>query len=74
MKKDADGCEFWMGKKDDRAGLKQSRIFINKLEMLTDISIYKPDRVVDIDDKKKKGKDDDEAGDQEDEFLNLSEL
>ena len=31
--------------------------------MLTDISIYKPDRVVDIDDKKKKGKDDDEGGD-----------
>ena len=73
MKKDAEGSEFWMGKADNRTALKQSRIFITKLEMLTDLSIHKPDRVIDIDDKKKK-KDEDDGDNEEDEFLNISEL
>lgn len=47
--------------------------------MLTDLCIYKPNRVIDIDDKKKKKKSDEEEeeegeGNDQHEFLNLSEL
>ena len=76
MKKDAEGSEFWMGIADDRKSLKKSRQFINKLEMLTDLTMFNPDRVIDFDDKKKKKDiDEEEEGDgAEDEFLNISEL
>ena len=76
MKKDAEGSEFWMGKADDKKTLKKSRQFITKLEMLTDLSVHNPDRVIDFDDKKKKSDIDDEDNEngEEDEFLNISEL
>lgn len=76
MKKDAEGMEFWMGKADDKKTLKKSRQFITKLEMLTDLSVHNPDRVIDFDDKKKKSDIDegDNENGEEDEFLNISEL
>jgi hypothetical protein len=77
MKKNAENSEFWIGN-PDRDKLKIARMFIDKLEMLTDLCIYRPNRVIDIDDKKKKKDDDilDNEEDQEDEFefLNLTEL
>jgi hypothetical protein len=45
--------------------------------MLTDLCIFKPNRVIDIDDKKKKKQSEEEEEGEEDdqhEFLNLSEL
>jgi len=45
--------------------------------MLTDLCIFKPNRVIDIDDKKQKKNDEDdieEEGEDEFEFLNLTEL
>jgi hypothetical protein len=79
MKKNAENSEFWIGN-TDREKLKVARNFIDKLEMLTDLCIYRPNRVIDIDDKKKKKKKDDDLfedeGEPEDEyeFLNLTEL
>lgn len=53
MKKQAENSEFWMGI-PKREELKKARLFIDKLEMLTDLCIYRPNRVIEIDDKKKK--------------------
>lgn len=72
MKKSAEDCEFWMGcveaSEDCEEPLVASRQFITKLEMLSELCIYNPDRIIDTDEKK--GGDDEE----ENEFLNLSEL
>ena len=54
-------------------GLKKSRNFITQLEMLTDLCVFNPDRIVDFDVKKKK-KNDFEAEDEEEDFLNITEL
>jgi len=76
LQEEAERAEFWIGLSDTK-NLIKARRFIDGLEMLTDLCIYKPNRVVDVDDKKKKKKDDDEDEDAENEqheFLNLSEL
>lgn len=64
-----------MGKVEDD-NLKKSRQFIDNLEMLTDLCIYRPNRVIDTEDKKKKKpeEDDDEGDEDEFAFLNLTEL
>jgi len=78
MRKNAENSEFWMGI-EGRDSLKKARLFIDKLEMLTDLCVYRPNRVIDVDDKKKK-KDEDLVADEEEEgndafeFLNLTEL
>jgi hypothetical protein len=73
MKKSAEDCEFWMGmvepSEDCEEPLVSSRHFITKLEMLSELCIYNPDRIIDTDEKKG-----DEDGQDADEFLNLSEL
>jgi hypothetical protein len=76
MKKESENAEFWMGS-PEYEDMKRSRTFIDQLEMLTDLCNFNPDRVVDIDEKKKK--DDIEVEDLEDgsdgfEFLNFTEL
>ena len=53
MKKEAENSEFWIGQ-TDLSCLKKARFFIDKLEMLTDLCIYRPNRVIDVDEKKKK--------------------
>ena len=75
MKKQAEEGEFWIGI-DEIPELKRARLFIDKLEMLTDLCIYRPNRVIDVDDKKKKKNDDDDEEEDKDEcdFLNLTEL
>jgi len=78
MKKSAENSEFWIGI-PEREKLKQARLFIDKLEMLSDLCIYKPNRVIDIDDKKDKKKQDEDIDNDDDaedefEFLNLTEL
>ena len=77
MKQDADNSEFWMGQ-SDKEKLIKARQFISQLEMLTDLCIYNPDRVIDIEEKKPKNTDDmaedQEENGEENEFLNLSEL
>lgn len=77
MKLDAQKAETWIGK-TDRKHLKKARLFIDKLEMLTDLCVYRTNRVIDVEDKKKK-KNEDEMEEQEEkedslEFLNLTEL
>lgn len=47
MKKEAENAEFWLGK-DDTESLKMSRSFIDRLQSLTDLCIYKENRVVDL--------------------------
>jgi len=75
MKKDAETSEFWMG--DEKIeSLKMSRSFIDRLQALTDLNVYRENRVIDLgnkkqDKKKRKSQDDDEAQFQ---FLNLSEF
>ena len=56
MKKQAEVSEFWMGVADDKDAFKKSRNFITQLEMLTDLCVHNPDRIVDFDVKKKKKK------------------
>jgi len=62
MKKDADNCEFWMGREDEQS-LKDSRSFIDRLSALTDLCMYKQNRIIDLgnkkQDKKKKKQGDD---------------
>ena len=72
---EAERAEFWIGNTQNK-NLIKARRFIDGIEMLTDLCIYKPNRIIDIDDKKKKKKNDDEDEEEEDnhEFLNLSEL
>lgn len=80
MKKEAENSEFWMGK-IEKEFLKKAGIFITKIEMISDLCIDNPDRVIDVVDKKKKKKNDDNFLNDEDakeedefEFLNVSEL
>lgn len=80
MKKNAEEMDMWMGKTKVEF-LKNSRIFMQKLDLLIDLCVYNPKRVIEFDDKKKKKntddmvlEGDDEKGDDEFEFLNLSEL
>lgn len=67
MKKDAESCEFWLGKSDD-GSLKMARSFIDRMGGLIDLCIYKENRVLDIKNDKKSKED------EEFEFLNLSEF
>ena len=62
MKNEADNSETWMGSAD-RELMKRSRQFIDKLEFLTDLCVYKPNRVVDFEEKKKKKDDEEEDED-----------
>ena len=75
MKKEAENSEFWIGQ-TDLSCLKKARFFIDKLEMLTDLCIYRPNRVIDVDEKKKKKHDDEDDEEEKDEFefLNLTDL
>ena len=60
---------------ESNAELKRARHFVDKLELLTDLCIYRPNRVIDTDDKKKKKKDDlEEEKEDPNEYLNFSEL
>lgn len=53
MKKTAEDGEFWMGQIEETESCKEplvvSRQFIKRLEMLTELCIHNPDRVVDSD-------------------------
>jgi hypothetical protein len=75
MKKDAESSEFWMG--DEKVeSLKMSRSFIDRIAALTDLNVYRENRVIDLGNKKEKKKKrktdvDDDAAFQ---FLNLSEF
>ena len=75
MKKTAEDGEFWMGCIEENDDVKEplvtSRNFIKRLEMLTELCVYNPDRIVDKEEKKKEG-----AGDEDEDaaFLNLTEL
>ena len=68
-----------MGQNDEEC-LRKACIFISKLEMLTELCVYNPDRVIDLDGDKKKKKKNDlldedqvvEAEEDEFEFLNTS--
>lgn len=93
MKKEAEAAEFWLGQEETKS-LKRARSFIDRLGALTDLCIYKENRVVDLgnkkeDPKKAKGKKsikktgkemtrndtgDEDANEEEFEFLNLSEF
>ena len=66
MKKDAESCEFWLGLSDEES-LKMARSFIDRLNGLVDLCIYKENRVLDV-------KQDEKKNDEEFEFLNLSEF
>jgi hypothetical protein len=50
LKKKADESDEWLGQSEHQA-LKTARLFIDRVEMLTDLCIYKPNRVIDIDEK-----------------------
>lgn len=65
MKKDAENAEFWMGDEKTES-LKMSRSFIDRLSALTDLNVYRENRVIDLGNKKqtkrkKKNDDDDES-------------
>jgi len=51
MKKDAEACEFWMGIERQDA-LKMSRSFIDRLSALSDLCMYKENRIIDLGNKK----------------------
>ncbi len=74
MKKDAERAEFWMGG-DQVEDLKEARSFVDRLSALTDLNVFRENRVIDLGNKKEKKKkrknDVDEAAFQ---FLNLSEF
>lgn len=60
LKVSAEDGEFWMGKvegddEECKEPLVASRQFIKRLEMLTELCIYNPDRIVDNNDQAKKG-------------------
>jgi hypothetical protein len=61
----AENAEYWMGVASLKKSLIRARDFIDKLEMLTELCVYRPNRVLDLDDKKKKkeNKDDDDEDD-----------
>lgn len=76
MRKDAENSEFWIGQTDDEKKLRSSRAFIDQLEMLTELCLYNPQRVIEVEQKKN---DDDLLEEEEEkndvfEFLNLTEL
>ena len=72
--------ENWMGIVENVDCLTQSRIFIRRIEKLTELCIYNPDRKIETDDKKKTDDDEEvneEQGENKEEFgeyLNLTEL
>ena len=75
MKKDAENCESWIGLEEVEC-LKQARSFIDRMSALTDLNVFRENRVIDLGNKKKTKKKraenkDDEAAFQ---FLNLSEF
>lgn len=51
MKKDAENCESWMGLEDNES-LKQSRSFVDRMSALTDLNVYRENRVIDLGNKK----------------------
>jgi hypothetical protein len=55
MKKDAENCEDWIGEEDDTA-LTQARSFIDRMSALTDLNVYRENRVIDLGNKKEKKK------------------
>ena len=55
MRKDAENCEFWMGEIAVEH-LKMSRSFIDRLSALTDLCVYRENRVIDLGNKKPKKK------------------
>ena len=65
MRQDAENSEFWMGK-TDQPSLKRARLFIDKIDLLTDLCVYRANRVIDTDDKKKKKLNEDEIEFEED--------
>ena len=78
LKKKADESDEWLGQ-GEKSCLKIARQFIDRIEMLTDLCIYKPNRQIDLDEQKPKKEDEDhddedKAAEDEFEFLNLSEL
>lgn len=74
MKNDVEKAEFWVGMSSDD-GLKQTRNFIDRLSSLTELCVFKENRVVDMGNKKdEKKRKRPENEDEKFEFLNLSEL
>ena len=77
----AEQGENWMGIVET-SQLTEARIFIRRIEKLTELCIFNPDRKIETDDKKKNDEDDEGAdegeggGNKEDfgEYLNLTEL
>ena len=55
MKKDAENCESWMGLEDNES-LKLSRSFVDRMSALTDLNVYRENRVIDLGNKKKNKK------------------
>jgi hypothetical protein len=75
MKKDAENCESWIGMEEVEA-LKSARSFIDRISALTDLNVYRENRVIDLGNKKKTKKKKAESKDDEAafQFLNLSEF
>ena len=67
-----------MGNSEDEELLTRARLFIRRLEKITELCVYNPERKLDLDDKKKKKDDDDDEGEEggkdQFEYLNLTEL
>jgi len=78
MRKEGENAESWMGNSEDEELLTRARQFIRRLEKITELCVFNPDRKLDLDDKKKKKNDDDEedeeGGKDQFEYLNLTEL
>jgi hypothetical protein len=51
MKKDAENCESWMGLEDTES-LKLARSFVDRMSALTDLNVYRENRVIDLGNKK----------------------
>lgn len=51
MKKDAESAEFWMGLEETKH-LKEARSFIDRLSAITDLCVYRENRVIDLGNKK----------------------
>lgn len=73
MKKDAEACEFWMGIERQDA-LKMSRSFIDRLSALSDLCMFKENRIIDLGNKKNDKKKKKQENDAQFQFLNLSEF
>jgi len=78
MRKEGENAESWMGNSEDVELLTRARQFIRRLEKITELCVYNPERKLDLDDKKKKKDDDDDEGEEGGkeafEYLNLTEL